>query len=49
MLRKRQSGATLDDVVELLHGIGRILMEISARLEALSDFLRGENDEETDT
>jgi hypothetical protein len=32
--RKRRTSATLDHVVELLHGIGVILMEIDAKLEA---------------
>ena len=43
MLRRRQASATLDDVVELLRGIGTILMEIDAKLERV---LRQNGDDE---
>jgi hypothetical protein len=46
---RRQSGATLDDVVELLEGIGTILMEISAKLEVIIRHVRGDEDEEADS
>ena len=49
MPRKRQSGATLDDVVELLHGIGVILMEISARIEDIIQLIGEDEDEEADS
>jgi hypothetical protein len=42
---KREKPATLDDVVELLGGIGRELMVISATLEEIARYLR-EDDEE---
>jgi hypothetical protein len=32
---RRQTSATLDDVVELLRGIGTILMEIDAKLQTI--------------
>ncbi len=44
MLRYRRPGATLDDVVEVLHGIGVILMEISAKLEDIARQIRGDDD-----
>jgi hypothetical protein len=34
----------LDDLVESLRGIGTVLMEISARLEAIERLLRGGDD-----
>jgi hypothetical protein len=38
MFRKRRvaTAATLDDVVELLRGIGTILMEIDAKLQTIA-------------
>jgi hypothetical protein len=42
---RRHSRGTLDDVVELLEGIGRILMEVSARLDELVDLVKGTGDE----
>lgn len=44
MLWKRQR-ATLDDVVELLRGIGTILMEIDAKLENIAR-RKGEDEDE---
>jgi hypothetical protein len=45
MLRWRRSVATLDDVVELLEGIGRVLMEISARLDEVRELMKGNGDD----
>jgi hypothetical protein len=47
--RQRQPTSTLDDVVELLSGIGRTLMEIGANLEDVIRLLRRDDDEEADT
>jgi hypothetical protein len=49
MTWRRHRGATLDDVVELLQGIGTILMDINAKLEAIIRHIRGDEDEETDS
>jgi hypothetical protein len=47
MLRKRRTtAATLDEVVELLRGIGTILMEIDAKLEDIARENGDEKDEE---
>jgi len=43
---RRQRGSTLDDVVELLRGIGTILMEIDAKLERILGKNGGDEDEE---
>jgi hypothetical protein len=43
---RRQGRATLDDVVELLRGIGTILMAIDAKLERLLSGDGGDEDEE---
>lgn len=43
----RQSRATLDDV-ELLHGIGAILMQISAKLEEIIELIGGDEDDEAE-
>jgi hypothetical protein len=48
MHRRRRPAATLDDVVEVLHGIGVILMAISAKLEEVIELLGGNADEEAD-
>lgn len=45
----RRQRATLDDVVELLQGIGIILMDIDAKLEAIIRHVRGDEDEEADS
>jgi hypothetical protein len=37
MLWNRREQATLDDIVELLAGLGRVLMGISARLDDIID------------
>lgn len=44
---RRRPTATLDDVVEVLHGIGIILMEISAKLDNIATLI-GEDDDEED-
>jgi hypothetical protein len=49
ILRKPKPESTLDDVVEVLHGIGQIVMSIDARLDGIVDILGGEDDEEADT
>ena len=46
MLRRRRERATLDDVVELLRGIGTILMEIDSKLQRLVRTIEGDDDEE---
>jgi hypothetical protein len=46
MLRRRRERATLDDVVELLRGIGTILMEIDSKLQRLIRTIEGDDDEE---
>jgi hypothetical protein len=42
----RRDRATLDDVVELLRGIGTILMEIDAKLQKILSQNGGDEDEE---
>jgi hypothetical protein len=41
MLPKRRRRATLDDVVELLHGIGVMMQKVDARLEDIVELLEG--------
>ncbi len=48
MLRPRRERATLDDVVELLRGIGTILMEIDSKLQGLIRTIEGDDDAEAD-
>jgi hypothetical protein len=43
---RRPDRATLDDVVELLEGLGRILMGISAKLEEILDLIERDGDDE---
>ncbi len=40
--------STLDDVVELLAGIGVALMGVSAKLDYIAELLGGGDDEETE-
>jgi hypothetical protein len=50
-VRRRPSprpASTLDDIVEVLTGIGRTLMAISAKLDAIAHLLGGDDDEEAD-
>lgn len=49
MLRPRKELRRLEDIVELLQEIGRILMGISAKLDAIVELLRNDEDEEADT
>jgi hypothetical protein len=49
MLRRRRDAATLDDVVELLRGIGTILMRIDAKLHVIVHYLDGGDDGEANT
>jgi hypothetical protein len=46
VLRKRRTTATLDDVVEYLHGIATILMEIDAKLDRITRQNGEDEDEE---
>jgi hypothetical protein len=46
---RRRQRATLDDVVELLHVIGAILMAIGAQLEKIIALGGGDEDEKADT
>jgi hypothetical protein len=46
--RSRRPGSTLDDVVEILTGIGQTLMAISAKLDDIADLLEGDDDEGAD-
>jgi hypothetical protein len=48
VLWKRER-TTLEDVVELLRGIGTILMKIDAKLEELISYLDGEDDDEAES
>jgi len=48
MRRPHRSAATLDDIVEVLHGIGVILMAISAKLDEVIELMGGDEDEEAD-
>jgi hypothetical protein len=49
MRRRPRPTSTLDDVVELLSGIGQALMAVNANLLSIIRLLRGEDDEEADT
>jgi hypothetical protein len=46
--RGEEPAATLDDVVEVLTGLGVVVMDISARLGYIAQLLGGDKDEETD-
>jgi hypothetical protein len=46
--RSRKTEADLDDVLELLRGIGRTLMVISANVETIVRLLEGDDDGEAD-
>jgi hypothetical protein len=46
---RRRPGATLDDVVELLRGIGTILMKIDAKLDEVIRLLEDDDDGEADS
>jgi len=46
---RRRERATLDDVVELLRGIGTTLMKIDSKLEELISYIDGEDDGEAES
>jgi hypothetical protein len=46
--RRTERGSTLDDVVEVLEGIGATLMVVSAKLDDIIRVLEEENHGETD-
>jgi hypothetical protein len=46
--RRTDPVASLDDVVEVLAGIGQIVMGINATIERILAILEGEDDEEAD-
>jgi hypothetical protein len=46
--RRAKPVASLDDVVEVLAGIGQIVMGINATIERILAILEGEDDEEAD-
>jgi hypothetical protein len=43
---RRKTEATLDDVVEVLHGFGLILTKIDARLQKIERYRRDDEDEQ---
>ena len=43
--RRRHKRRQLDEILEVLHGIGMMLMDISARLENAVDLMKGGDDE----
>jgi hypothetical protein len=45
VVRRRGKQRQLDEIVELLHGIGMMLMDISARLETVVDLMKEPGDE----
>jgi hypothetical protein len=50
VLRRRRKRQQLDEILEVLHGIGMMLMDISARVETVVDVMKGGGDEgEPDT
>ena len=50
MLRRRAKRRQLEEILEVLHGVGMMLMDISARLETVVDLMKGGDDEgEPDT
>jgi hypothetical protein len=46
MRRGRRRPATIDDVVELLQGIGTMLQRVDAKLETIVSLLEEEEDDE---
>ena len=42
---RRKSESTLDDVVEVLQGVGRMLQEIDGKLQEIIGILRGDDEE----
>jgi len=50
VLQRRRRRSQLDEILEVLHGIGMMLMDISARLETVVDLMKGGDGEgEPDT
>jgi hypothetical protein len=49
MWRGRMASQELDEIVRLLHGLGAVLMRISATLDEIALMLRLEDDDEADT
>lgn len=45
VIRRRRKRRQLDEVLEALHGIGMMLMDINARLETVVDLMKGGDDE----
>ena len=43
--RRRGKQRQLEEMLEVLHGIGMMLMDISARLETVVDLMKGGADE----
>ncbi len=43
--RRRGKQRQLEEVLEVLHGIGMMLMDISARLETVVELMKGGDDE----
>jgi len=43
--RRRGKQRQLEEMLEVLHGIGMMLMDISARLETVVDLMKGGDDE----
>ncbi len=43
---RRKTESTLDDVVEVLEGLGQMLQVIDRRLEVIAGILRGDDEEE---
>ena len=43
--RRRRKQRQLEEILEVLHGIGMMLMDISARLETVVDLMKGSDDE----
>jgi hypothetical protein len=42
---QRRKQRQLDEILEVLHGIGMMLMDISARIETVVDLMKGGEDE----
>jgi hypothetical protein len=48
MWRRRLHAEELGEIVGLLHGLGAMLMRISATLDEIASLLRDEDDDEAD-
>jgi hypothetical protein len=50
VFRPRAKRRQLDEILEVLHGVGMMLKDISARLETVVDLMKGgDNEGEPDT